>query len=84
LPKNLKERFVTKSPIQIIRKMWTDEPSSSFNGKYYQIKNTFCNPKPVQEPSPRIMIGGTGERQTLRIVAKYCDVCSLFGSVETV
>jgi len=64
--------------------MWIDEPSSSFNGKYYQIKNTYCNPKPVQEPSPRIMIGGTGERQTLRIVAKYCDVCSLFGSVETV
>ena len=64
--------------------MWTDESSTSFNGKYYQIKNAYCNPKPVQKPSPPIMIGGTGERQTLRIVAKYGDACNLFGSVETV
>ena len=70
--------------IQIIRKMWTDEPSTSFNGKYYQIKNAYCNPKPIQKPSPPIMVGGSGERQTLRIVAKYADACNLFGSVETV
>jgi alkanesulfonate monooxygenase SsuD/methylene tetrahydromethanopterin reductase-like flavin-dependent oxidoreductase (luciferase family) len=63
--------------------MWTDEPSTSFNGKYYQIKNAYCNPKPVQKPLPPIMIG-SGERQTLRIVAKYADACNLFGSAETV
>jgi F420-dependent oxidoreductase-like protein len=80
-----KERFARlEEAIQIIRKMWTDEPSTSFNGKYYQIKDAYCNPKPVQKPSPPIMIGGTGERQTLRIVAKYGDACNLFGSVETV
>src|SRR5215831_3269780 len=82
---SIKERFVRlEEAIQIIRKMWTDEPSTSFKGKYYQIKNAYCNPKPVQKPSPPIMIGGTGERQTLRIVAKYGDACNLFGSVETV
>jgi F420-dependent oxidoreductase-like protein len=82
---SIKERFVRlEEAIQIIRKMWTDEPSTSFNGKYYQIKDAYCNPKPVQKPSPPIMIGGTGERQTLRIVAKYGDACNLFGSVETV
>jgi F420-dependent oxidoreductase-like protein len=81
----VKERFLRlEEAIQIIRKMWTEEPSASFSGKYYQIKNAYCNPKPIQKPSPPIMVGGTGERQTLRIVAKYADACNLFGSVETV
>jgi alkanesulfonate monooxygenase SsuD/methylene tetrahydromethanopterin reductase-like flavin-dependent oxidoreductase (luciferase family) len=70
--------------IQIIRKMWTEEPSASFNGKYYQIHNAYCNPKPIQKPSPPIMVGGSGERKTLKIVAKYADACNLFGSTETI
>ncbi len=70
--------------IQIIRKMWTEEPSASFNGIYYQIRNAYCNPKPIQKPSPPILVGGSGERKTLKIVAKYTDACNLFGSAETV
>jgi len=70
--------------IQIIRKMWTEEPSASFNGKYYQIHNAYCNPKPIQKPSPPFLVGGSGERKTLKIVAKYADACNLFGSAETV
>jgi F420-dependent oxidoreductase-like protein len=70
--------------IQIIQKMWTEEPSASFNGKYYQIHNAYCNPKPIQKPSPPILVGGGGERKTLKIVAKYADACNLFGSAETV
>lgn len=70
--------------IQIIRKMWTEKPTASFNGKYYQIHNAYCNPKPIQEPSPPILVGGGGERKTLKIVAKYADACNLFGSAETV
>jgi F420-dependent oxidoreductase-like protein len=70
--------------IQIIRKMWTEEPAATFNGKYYQINNAYCNPKPIQKPSPPIMIGGSGERYTLKIIAKYADACNLFGSTETV
>lgn len=70
--------------IQIIHKMWTEEPSASFNGKYYQIHNAYCNPKPIQKPSPPILVGGGGERKTLKIVAKYADACNLFGSAETV
>jgi F420-dependent oxidoreductase-like protein len=82
---SVKERFLRlQEAIQIIRKMWTEGPSASFSGKYYQIKNAYCNPKPVQKPSPPIMVGGSGERQTLRIVAKYADACNLFGSAETV
>lgn len=70
--------------IQIIRKMWTDEPTATFVGKYYQIKNAYCNPKPIQRPSPPILVGGAGEKRTLEIVAKYADACNLFGSSETV
>src|SRR5215204_7822431 len=70
--------------IQIIRKMWTEEPYASFNGKYYQIHNAYCNPKPIQKPSPPILVGGSGERKTLKIVAKYADACNLFGSIETI
>lgn len=80
-----KERLLRlEEAIQIIRKMWTEEPAATFNGKYYQINNAYCNPKPIQKPSPPIMIGGSGERSTLKIIAKYADACNLFGSTETV
>ena len=80
-----KERLLRlEEAIQIIRKMWAEEATATFNGKYYQIRNAYCNPKPIQKPSPPIMIGGSGERRTLKIVAKYADACNLFGSAETV
>jgi F420-dependent oxidoreductase-like protein len=68
---------------QIIKKMWTEE-STSFTGKFYQLSNAYCNPKPIQKPHPPIMIGGSGEKQTLKITAEYGDACNIFGSVETV
>jgi len=68
---------------QIIIKMWTEE-RTSFTGKFYQIRDAYCNPKPIQKPHPPIMIGGSGEKRTLKIVAKYADACNIFGSVETV
>ena len=83
-PSNQERMLRLEEAIQIIRKMWTEEPSASFNGKYYQIHNAYCNPKPIQKPSPPIMVGGSGERRTLKIVAKYADACNLFGSAETV
>lgn len=69
--------------VQIIRGMWTQE-RTSFNGQYYRIREAYCNPKPIQKPHPPIMVGGGGERETLRIVAKYADACNIFGSVDTV
>ena len=83
-PSNQERLLRLEEAIQIIRKMWTEEPSASFNGKYYQINNAYCNPKPIQKPSPPILVGGSGERKTLKIVAKYADACNLFGSTETV
>lgn len=79
-----KERLLRlEEVIQIILKMWT-KSTATFNGKYYQINDAYCNPKPIQKPHPPIMVGGGGERNTLRIVAKYADACNLFGSIETI
>src|SRR5919205_4516624 len=83
-PSNQERMLRLEEAIQVIRKMWTEEPYASFSGKYYQIRNAYCNPKPIQKPSPPILVGGSGERKTLKIVAKYADACNLFGSAETV
>ena len=63
--------------VQIVRSMWT-EPETTFSGKYYDLKRANCDPKPLQEPTPPIWIGGGGEQLTLRVVAKYAN-CSNFG-----
>ena len=79
-----KERFRRlEEAVQIIQLMWTKE-KASFNGQYYKIQDAYCNPKPIQKPHPPIMIGGGGERETLKLVAKYADACNLFGSAGTV
>lgn len=83
-PSNKERLLRLEEALQIIRKMWTEEPSASFKGKYYQINNAYCNPKPIQKPTPPILVGGSGEKRTLKIVAKYADACNLFGSAETV
>ena len=56
--------------VQIIRKMWT-ENVVHFNGKHYQVNGGYCNPKP--NPKPPIMIGGSGEKLLLKVVASQAD-----------
>jgi len=58
--------------IQIAKRMWTEE-KPSFKGKYYEIRDAVCNPKPVQKPHPPIWVGGIGEKVMLRAVAKYAN-----------
>ena len=63
---------------QVIRSLWT-ERRSTFKGRYYQLSDAPLDPKPVQTPHPPLMIGGGGERVTLRLVAAHGDVSNFFG-----
>ncbi len=63
---------------EIIRRMWT-EAAPSFAGNYYQLKDAYCEPKPVQKPYPPFVIGGIGEKLTLRIVAQYAAIWNFVG-----
>jgi F420-dependent oxidoreductase-like protein len=75
------ERF--EEALQICLQMWSDD-NGRFDGKHYQLAETLCSPAPVSSPRPRIMIGGGGERKTLRLVAQYADACNVFGPPEQV
>jgi F420-dependent oxidoreductase-like protein len=69
--------------VQIVDRMLTQRPAS-FTGKHYQVTDAYNDPPPVQKPRPPIMIGGSGEKKTLRIVAQYADFCNVGGDPTTV
>jgi F420-dependent oxidoreductase-like protein len=68
--------------LQICRAMFS-EPAPSFDGRHYRIREVLNNPKPVRGRIP-VLIGGSGEKRTLRLVAQYGDACNLFGDPDTV
>ena len=73
------ERFERlEEAIQICMQMWSDD-NGPYSGKHYQLDATLCSPMPVSSPRPRILIGGGGERKTLRLVAQYADACNIIG-----
>jgi F420-dependent oxidoreductase-like protein len=67
--------------LRIQRLLWTEE-RPSFTGKHYRLVEAWCNPKPMQQPHPPILIGGGGEKVLLRLVARHADVWNNGGSLD--
>ena len=79
----LSERFERlEETLQIVLQMWSDD-DGPFEGAHYRLAETICSPPPLARPHPPIMIGGSGEQKTLRLVARYADACNLFAGPDT-
>jgi F420-dependent oxidoreductase-like protein len=76
----LGERFERlEETLQICRQMWSDD-DGPYTGTHYSLAETICSPRPVGRPHPPVVVGGSGERKTLRLVAQYADACNLFAT----
>lgn len=72
----LAQRFERlEETLQILRQMWSPD-DGPFHGQHYQLAETICSPRPLRQVP--VMVGGQGERKTLRLVAKYADACNVF------
>ncbi len=78
----LKERFERlEETLQICLQMWRGD-EQPFHGQYYELARPLNSPQSLTRPHPRILIGGSGEQKTLRLVARYADACNLFPTPE--
>src|ERR1700682_2569556 len=79
----ISERFERlEETLQICNQMWSDN-DGPYDGKHYQLAETLCSPRPIQQPGPKILIGGSGGRKTLKLGARYAGACNLFAMGPT-
>ena len=77
----LKERFERlEETLQIANQMWSDDNNGPYEGKHYKLAETINAPQALQKPRPRILVGGHGEKKTLRLAAKYADAYNVPGA----
>ncbi|MEP7357867.1 MAG: LLM class F420-dependent oxidoreductase [Anaerolineales bacterium] len=77
----LAERFQRlEEALQIAHQMWAGS-SAPYAGRHFQLAEPISSPQPISQPHPPIMIGGSGEAKTLRLVAQYADACNFFGQL---
>jgi F420-dependent oxidoreductase-like protein len=66
---------------QVLKLLWT-HPRATFQGRYYRLEDAPLMPKPVQQPHPELMVGGGGEKVTLRIAARHADHVNIWGGPD--
>jgi len=69
---------ILRETVEIVKAMWS-EPDVSYEGRFFTIQGAQCDPKPVQQPHPEVLIGGGGEQLTLRVVAQHADAANFGG-----
>ncbi len=79
----LKARFEQlEETLRLAHHMWRPSGGEPFHGEHMRLAEPLCSPQPISRPHPPILIGGMGEKKTLRLVAEYADACNLFARYD--